>query len=102
MADTELPEILTFDLARQLVARQVGPTFPRRLGTFHVAADGYENETHFRLICGAREYLVDGDEDFMIFDPPVILVEKSTGHVLSLRWEADLEPDIQSMRPISS
>lgn len=74
---------LTFDEARALVESQVGPSWPGP-GHFATAALGYEDDTFFLVVYGAREWLVGQDPGYMAWDTPLLFVRKDTGHVEAL------------------
>lgn len=85
-------EDLDFDRARRLGLAHVAPTWtPEIDGELYVAPYGAEDDTHFRVIVGAREALVDGNFLFERMDAPVLLVDKVTGEVLELTFLDNLE-----------
>lgn len=96
---TEAHALLTFDEARQIVASQLLPQFPKGLGEPVVRETGEESSRYFRV----HVDLADGDP---LMDPPVILVEKVTGHVQTLPWNAMLHPGPRGRetmwRPVSA
>lgn len=51
-------------------------------GTFHVADYGLEDEALFYVITGAREWLVDGNSDFLKPSSKVLFVNRENGDVL--------------------
>lgn len=59
------------------------------LGDLHIADYGAEDATHWRVIYGAREALVENDPFFDLMDAPVALVSKATG---AIEW-LDLLPN---------
>jgi hypothetical protein len=63
------------------------------LGEPVVRATGEQSATHFRV----HVDLADGDE---LIDPPVILVDRSTGHVSTLPWTAMLDAETPT-EPVS-
>lgn len=64
----------------------------RPFGTLFVAPYGDEDATHYVIPYGAREWLVDGDEDFPVaMDQPAAFVSKTTGAVSFLSVIANLE-----------
>ncbi|RYF58507.1 MAG: hypothetical protein EOO27_12365 [Comamonadaceae bacterium] len=89
---------LTFDDARAIVA---GNPPDRRVGKFMVADYGYDDGRTFRLVCGAREYLVGGDQAFNMFDAPVPLVDKDTGHLEWTTWLPG-DPRFDRMKPVGN
>lgn len=50
-------------------------------GTYMVATWGREDATHFQVITGAREDLVDHDPAYQPVEAPVWFVDKATGAV---------------------
>lgn len=74
--------MLTFQQAREAVARHIVPRWPGpEAGHPFVADWGSEDGTHWEVIAGAKEYLAGGDESFVMLDWPVFLVDKVTGDV---------------------
>lgn len=72
--------MVTFEQARQLVRDLEEPTFAGP-GTYMVADWGREDATHFQVVTGAREDLVDHDPAYRPLDAPVWFVDKVTGTV---------------------
>lgn len=70
--------MVTFDQARDIVRALEEPTWPGP-GTYMVADWGAEDATHWRVVTGAREHLVDDDRTYGQFDAPVWFVDKTTG-----------------------
>lgn len=71
--------IANFTEARLIVANQLRPTWNNLAGDFHVAEWGWENDQYWQLAAGSKEFLVDGDFDFAMYDDLVYLVDKETG-----------------------
>jgi hypothetical protein len=69
-----------FETARRLVFRDERRHWDD-WGTLYVAPYGSEDSTHWSVIVGAREALVDHDSMFLIMDAPLVLVEKATGEI---------------------
>lgn len=89
-----------FEDARRIVrekyaaqGRYAGP------GTAYVAPWGWEDMTHWRVVLGAREALVNGDDDFTWLDAPVFLVNKATGGASVVTMIENLDR-VQAMRPV--
>jgi hypothetical protein len=59
-------------------------------GEFWIAPYGAENATHWLVIYGAREALVDGDPMFSRIDAPITLVSKATGAISHLPYMANM------------
>ncbi len=74
--------MISFEDARAIVSAKLLPTWNPLEGTFYVADWGWENDEFFSLAVGAREFLVDGDEDFRVVDDLIYLVEKKTGRYI--------------------
>ena len=70
---------ITFEEAREIVRRQVEPTWNRRGQTFYVAEWGRENDQFFMVFAESREYLVDGDVEAIEDTGALHLVDKITG-----------------------
>lgn len=62
-----------------------------------MAEDGREDATHYLVVAGAREALVDGDYDLM--DQPALLVAKATGR-LEPAPVIDSLNRLEAMRPV--
>jgi hypothetical protein len=71
----------TFEEARQRVLDVLRPEWRANQGTLITLPQGYEDATHWRVIAGARERLIDGDLDFDTMDMPAMLVAKHGGAV---------------------
>lgn len=56
-----------------MIARRLGQ--PSR-GTYHVAEEGLVDADGWVLTTGARELLVDGDQEFAEFDQPMVTVDR--------------------------
>lgn len=71
---------LTFEQARQRVDAERRPKWAGP-GEYMVQDYGYENETHFNVIDGPREFLVEMNVDYLVPDDVVTLVDKTTGAI---------------------
>jgi hypothetical protein len=71
----------TFEQAREIVRSAYEPHWKPEMGELVTLPIGYEDEIHWWVVVGAREALVDGDNDFQMFDLPVSLVKKETGEL---------------------
>lgn len=90
--------MINFEDARQIVKLHVEPMWSSLSGTFYVADWGAENDQYFEVYVGAREFLVDNDENYMQYDGAIHLVEKMTGRYLE---ESFLNSDqLKSFVPI--
>lgn len=67
-------------------------------GSLFVDPDGYENEELYLVPYGAREFLVEGDELFMIDGAPVALVNKFTSEISFVAYLSNREL-IESLWP---
>jgi hypothetical protein len=81
--------MITFEEARDLVAADERDSWT--LGTYMVATYGYEDDTHFLVVSGARESIVDGDINFAVFDQPATLVNKTSGAITRLSYLLNYE-----------
>lgn len=72
--------MVTFDEARELVRALEEPTWPGP-GTYLVADWGREDVTHFHVITGAREDLIEHDPAHRPVEAPVWFVDRVTGAV---------------------
>lgn len=71
--------MINFEEARLIVKLQIEPTWSSLKGTFHVADWGSENDQYFSVNVGAREFLVDNNEEFAEYSGVLHLVDKVTG-----------------------
>lgn len=69
-----------FETARRIVYSDARKTWDG-FGTLYVAPYGSEDATHWQVIVGAREDIVDHDWMFMALGAPLVLVDKSTGEI---------------------
>jgi hypothetical protein len=83
--------MITFQEARQRVLDVLRPEWRASQGTLIALPGGYEDATHWRVIAGARERLIDGDLDFDAMDMPAWLVGKHNGAVTRLVVIASLD-----------
>lgn len=92
---------VTFEEARRIVFGALRPEWKRSQGTLVTLPAGYEDDTHWHVIAGARQWLVDRDDNFSIMDAPVLLVNKKTGTVerLSVLEDADR---LRRMTPVGA
>ena len=94
--------MLTFQQAREAVALHIVPRWPGlEAGRPFVADWGSQDETHWEVIAGAKEYLVDGDQSFVMMDLPVFLVDKRTGDVEEVPFLEALGR-LERMEPVGS
>lgn len=73
--------MITFAEARATVESVIGIDWTPEQGTFHVAEYGWENSEFWSLSAGAREYLVDNDQEFRTVDDRLFFVNKKTGEL---------------------
>ena len=71
--------MVTFEDARRVVAQLEAPIWGSP-GTYMVAEWGREDDTHWQVISGAKEDLVDHDPAYRT-NRPVWLVDKVTGEI---------------------
>lgn len=69
--------MISYKEAIEVVTKELQPKW--EFGTFYVEPKGYENDEIFMVPYGAREFLVDDDDEFMVTDYPVAFVNKETG-----------------------
>ena len=67
-------------------------------GSLFVDPEGYENEELYLVPYGAREFLVEGDELFVIDGAPVALVNKFTSEISFVAYLSNREL-IESLWP---
>lgn len=75
---------VTFDEARRVVYEDMRRTWKRSQGTLVTLPGGYEDDTHWQVVAGAKQWLVDRDSAFQLMDAPAILVNKRTGNITRL------------------
>jgi hypothetical protein len=75
---------VTFADARSLVQKQLNREWGKTPGTPTTLSRGYQDATHWQVVAGAREYLIDGKPGFELMDAPVWLVSKATGEITKL------------------
>lgn len=90
---------ISFEAARALVRKELAPGWT--LGTLYVAPWGYEDNFQYQLIAGARENLVDDNEDFLDTSGLVYLVDKDDGTIESVFYQENSE-ELDAMRPIGN
>ncbi|ASX98677.1 hypothetical protein SEA_COLUCCI_6 [Arthrobacter phage Colucci] len=92
---------IDFEQAREAVRAHNEPLWEDedQDGTYMVADYGLEDATAFLVIDGAREYLEDGDDDFVVMDAPAVFVDKGTGTVLLADY-LDARARIRAMTPV--
>lgn len=95
--------MLTFDEARQAVQDLEEPTWPGP-GTYLVASWGRADATHFLIVTGASEDLIDHDPAYRRHDSPLWLVDRLTG---TISWVSYLPGDrtaakVDAMTPIGT
>jgi hypothetical protein len=73
--------MIQFTEARAIVEAIEGLNWEGERGTFYVAEYGWENDTFWSLAVGAREWLVDDDQDFATDDDRLFFVNKETGEL---------------------
>lgn len=93
--------MIEFEDARRIVADSRAHDWPASHGTFMVADYGFEDSQSWLPTWGAKEWLVDGDPEFMLMDQPVLLVDKQTGELTDLTWRDGLDR-IDKMRELGN
>jgi hypothetical protein len=83
--------MITFEEARHRVLDVLRPQWRASQGELIALPKGYEDATHWRVIAGAREALIDGDLDFDTMDMPAWLVGKHNGAITRLAVIANLD-----------
>lgn|GEM_PF-3307159 len=89
-----------FEQARARALAWAGDSFISR-GTLAALDSGQEDDWYFRVVLGAREWLVGRDPLFAPAEEPVILVEKATGRV-SVHSFAEAQAGLSLMRPVGA
>lgn len=91
----------TFEEAREIVTATIAPSWGPDNGTFYVSPDGYEDATHWHVLAGARECLVDGNMEYVRMDGPACLVDKYTGELALLQVLGNWDR-LDAMTPVST
>lgn len=92
---------VTFDQARLIVRRAESPKWPPNHGHFMVARYGYQDTTHWCVVTGAREWLEQGNLDYMELDAPVLLVDKVTGELTRTTYlDPGVTAKLDAMDPV--
>lgn len=76
--------MISFTEARRRVQIHVAARWRKDMGTLMTSEHGYQDPTHWWVIVGAREALVDGNEAYRVLDMPALLVDKQTGEIEEL------------------
>ena len=92
---------LTFDDAREIIQRSESEGWNPENGTFHVLQVGSEDATHFYVVAGAYEDLVDANIEYTNFAPVARFVDKRTGEVDAVPL-IGAQKRISRMRKVSS
>ena len=74
----------TFKQAMQIAKEHAAETWLPSDGTLYVDPEGYEDGTAYLVIIGARECLVDGDDNYLMLDDRALIVDKDTGELTEL------------------
>jgi hypothetical protein len=72
---------ITFDEARTITIAQYYSEWDDIAIEPAVAEVGYENENEWLMIVGARQFIIEGDRDYQIFDDGAYIVNKRTGQL---------------------
>lgn len=91
--------MISLDDARAIVTAKLLPEWNASLGTFYVADYAWENDQFYSLAVGAREYLIEGNEEFRQVDDTLYLVEKKTGRYVETLAYENLE-FLDSLTPV--
>lgn len=92
--------MITFDQAREIIQREVAPTW-QGPGSWFLAPWGYEDARGYSMIYGAREGILQADADYADTSGMVALVDKLTGE-LELRPYFDVRERVRKMTPCGS
>jgi len=71
-------DFLTYEEAKAKVLAHIVARWGTTPGTPHVGDDGWEDDAGFLVPYGAREFLVDGDDDFSLFNDVSLIVNRYT------------------------
>lgn len=89
---------LSFEQARRRVETARRPKWEGP-GEYMVQDYGYENATHFNIIDGPREFLVDMNPDYLVPNDVVTLVDKATGAISTTTYPISAEY-LDNMTPV--
>jgi hypothetical protein len=91
--------MINFQQARQFVDKYARPKWNANLGTFMVDSRGYEDDDQFLVIVGAEEALIGGKDTYQLMDPPLFLVDKTTGSI-NVSTTLEMLSSLDAMRPV--
>ncbi|MRG61339.1 hypothetical protein GE115_15895 [Agromyces sp. CFH 90414] len=72
--------MLTIEEARSALERHFAERPPAIAGTLHISG-WYEDADNYLPVWGAREFLVDGHDEFQRWDNLAIFIDKASGAV---------------------
>lgn len=75
---------VTYEDARAAAVAYLAPDWPPDGGTLYADKIGLEDSLAFLVPIGAREFLVDGDQSFVVLGVDVVTVDKITGAIVTL------------------
>jgi hypothetical protein len=95
--------MITFEQARAAVAAVNEPAWEddHMPGTYMVAGYGWEDAGAFLVIDGAKEFLVDGNDEYEVMDAPAVFVDKATGTVMEAVF-LEVQDRIMAMAPVGN
>jgi hypothetical protein len=93
--------MVTFEQAREVVELALRPEWTADDGTLVTMPYGWEDATTWQVVAGAREALVDGDDDYERLDQPAYLVDKATGR-LELAVKIEVLDRLDEMTPVTA
>jgi hypothetical protein len=91
--------MISFEQARDRLLTSLIPVWEDTPGIPYVADHGLEDDDWFQIDFGAREYLVDGDEDFMIMNNMVAFINKDTG-IIESYMTPEVFDRLDKMKPV--
>lgn len=90
---------VTFADARRIVADALRDAWTAADGTLTTLDYGWEDARYWRVIAGAREWLVDRDPLYMRMDAPAYLVDKTTSELVLLHVMSNFDR-LEAMTPV--
>lgn len=78
--------MIDFDKAREIAYKVTEPEWPKNNGTLFASMEGREDRTHWLVVLGAEEWIIDEDPDYITMDAPYVLVNKQTGKATSTTY----------------
>ena len=93
--------MITFEQARDRLLTELVMIWGENKGTPYVSDQGLEDSDWYQIGFGAREYLVDGNDEFMLITNLVAFINKDTGIIESFMTPQVFDR-LDKMTPVSA